>query len=200
MGNVDGLVARLEGERWTAGIIGLGYVGLPLAMTASRAGLDVIGFDVAERRIADLNAVECLVETSAGVEVFHPRSVSFGKGKKEKLKRYLDVTRAEIFFARRVIFVEGAAELMMIDLLAKRVGYDLRDHGVSLISVEGLNFDSFMPLFGGMAIKIPVAVITDADPFIVGADGKTKSHYPSATENITISSNTAHATRHYVMV
>jgi UDP-N-acetyl-D-glucosamine dehydrogenase len=56
MGNVDGLVARLEGERWTAGIIGLGYVGLPLAMTASRAGLDVIGFDVAERRIADLNA------------------------------------------------------------------------------------------------------------------------------------------------
>ncbi len=56
MGNVDGLVARLEGERWTAGIIGLGYVGLPLAMTASRAGLDVIGFDVAERRITELNA------------------------------------------------------------------------------------------------------------------------------------------------
>jgi UDP-N-acetyl-D-glucosamine dehydrogenase len=56
MVNVDGLVARLEGERWTAGIIGLGYVGLPLAMTASRAGLDVIGFDVAEQRVADLNA------------------------------------------------------------------------------------------------------------------------------------------------
>jgi UDP-N-acetyl-D-glucosamine dehydrogenase len=56
MGNVDGLVERLGSERWTAGIIGLGYVGLPLAMTASRAGLDVIGFDVAEQRIADLNA------------------------------------------------------------------------------------------------------------------------------------------------
>jgi UDP-N-acetyl-D-glucosamine dehydrogenase len=56
MGDVDALLARLSGERWTAGIIGLGYVGLPLAMTASRAGLDVIGFDVAERRVADLNA------------------------------------------------------------------------------------------------------------------------------------------------
>jgi UDP-N-acetyl-D-glucosamine dehydrogenase len=56
MGNVDALLARLSGERWTAGIIGLGYVGLPLAMTASRAGLDVIGFDVAEGRVADLNA------------------------------------------------------------------------------------------------------------------------------------------------
>ncbi|MDT1063427.1 ATP-dependent endonuclease [Paracoccus sp. CPCC 101403] len=140
--------------------------------------------------IADLNAVECLIETETGVEVFHPRSVSFGKGKKEKLKRYLDVTRAELFFARRVIFVEGAAELMMIGLLAKRMSYDLRDHGVSLISVEGLNFDSFMPLFGETAIKIPVAVITDADPFIVDAEGRSQPHYPSATENITISSNT----------
>lgn len=141
--------------------------------------------------IADLNAVECLVETDSGVEVFHPRSVSFGKGKKEKLRRYLDVTRAELFFARRVIFVEGAAELMMINLLAKSMGYDLRDHGVSLISVEGLNFDSFMPLFGETAIKIPVAVITDADPYTVDADGKNQPHYPSATESITISSNTA---------
>lgn len=140
--------------------------------------------------IADLNAVECLVETDTGVDVFHPRSVKFAKGKKEKLKRYLDVTRAELFFARRVIFVEGAAELMMINLLAKNMGYDLRNHGVSLISVEGLNFDSFMPLFGETAIKIPVAVITDADPFTVDADGKTQPHYPSETESITISSNT----------
>jgi UDP-N-acetyl-D-glucosamine dehydrogenase len=53
---LDALVERFASERWTAGIIGLGYVGLPLAMTASRAGLDVVGFDVAERRIADLNA------------------------------------------------------------------------------------------------------------------------------------------------
>jgi UDP-N-acetyl-D-glucosamine dehydrogenase len=56
MENVDGLVARFKAERWTAGIIGLGYVGLPLAMTASRAGLDVIGFDVSGQRIVDLNA------------------------------------------------------------------------------------------------------------------------------------------------
>ena len=52
---VDEVLARLRGERWTAGIIGLGYVGLPLAMTASRAGLDVIGFDVAADRVDALN-------------------------------------------------------------------------------------------------------------------------------------------------
>lgn len=75
------------------------------------------------------------------------------------------MTRAELFFARRVIFVEGAAELMVIDALAKVLGFDLREHGISLISVEGLNFDSFLPLFGEKGLRIPVAVITDADPF-----------------------------------
>ncbi len=141
--------------------------------------------------IADLNSIVCLVDTGAKIEVFHPRTVKFEKGKREKLKRYLDVTRAEIFFARRVIFVEGAAELLMVNLLASKVGFDLRNHGVSLISVEGLNFDSFMPLFGKDAIKIPVSVITDADPQKAGADGKLEAHYPTSNEAINVSANTA---------
>jgi putative ATP-dependent endonuclease of the OLD family len=114
--------------------------------------------------IADLDSLVCLVDTGTAVETFLPRSVKFQKGKRDKLERYLDVTRAELFFARRVIFVEGAAELMTVNALAKRIGCDLRQHGVSLISVEGLNFDSFLPLFGDQALKIPVAVLTDADP------------------------------------
>ncbi len=112
-----------------------------------------------------LESLVCLVENDAGVETFFPRDVKFGKGKREKLERYLDVTRAELFFARRVIFVEGAAELMLVDALAKRMDLDLREYGVSLISVEGLNFDSFLPLFGENGLRIPVAVVTDADPF-----------------------------------
>lgn len=113
---------------------------------------------------ADLDSLVCLVGTENGVETFFPRDVAFEKGKREKLERYLDVTRAELFFARRVIFVEGAAELMLISALAEREKFDLRAHGVSLISVEGLNFDSFLPLFGANALKMPVSVITDADP------------------------------------
>lgn len=112
-----------------------------------------------------LESLVCLVENDAGVETFFPRDIKFAKGKREKLERYLDVTRAEIFFARRVIFVEGAAELMLIDALAKLMNLDLREYGVSLISVEGLNFDSFLPLFGEKGLRIPVAVVTDADPF-----------------------------------
>lgn len=142
--------------------------------------------------IADLDCLICLVNTAAAVETFFPRTIEFATGKREKLKRYLDVTRAELFFARRVIFVEGAAELMLMNVLASRAGFDLRKHAVSLISVEGLNFDSFLPLFGEGALKIPVALITDADPAQEqDGDGIPQALYPALGDAVTVSANTA---------
>ena len=49
---LDGIRAR----RLRIGIIGLGYVGLPLAVEFANAGFAVIGFDVDERKIAEINA------------------------------------------------------------------------------------------------------------------------------------------------
>jgi len=43
-------------DRWTAGVIGLGYVGLPLLLTASRANLGGIGFDTSSERASALAA------------------------------------------------------------------------------------------------------------------------------------------------
>ncbi|MDH2915295.1 MAG: AAA family ATPase [Gallionella sp.] len=142
--------------------------------------------------IANLDSLTCLVDTGEKVETFFPRNITFSKGKREKLERYLDITRTEIFFARRVIFVEGAAELMLVSMLAEKAGFKLREHGVSLISVEGLNFDSFMPLFGEKALKIPVSIITDADPMSQPTDGgKPQALYPALNSVVTVSDNTA---------
>ncbi|WP_288972035.1 ATP-dependent nuclease [uncultured Mesorhizobium sp.] len=140
---------------------------------------------------ANLDSIACLVDTGTTVEAFHPRTVKFAKGKREKLERYLDVTRAELFFARRIIFVEGAAELLLVHVLAEISGFNLRHHGVSVISVEGLNFDSFLPLFGENALKIPVAAITDADPQgDETEEGETEPLYPAAGEVVKVSDNT----------
>ncbi len=49
-------------ERWTAGVIGLGYVGLPLAVTATTRGLPTIGFDLSRGRIEQLAAGRSPVE------------------------------------------------------------------------------------------------------------------------------------------
>ena len=46
----------------TIGVIGLGYVGLPLAVTATSRGLDVIGVDISQRKVDDLLAGHSHVE------------------------------------------------------------------------------------------------------------------------------------------
>ncbi len=48
------LLKKIEGKQAKLGVIGLGYVGLPLAVEFARAGFGVIGFDVDERKVAEL--------------------------------------------------------------------------------------------------------------------------------------------------
>ena len=50
------LLDRIAGGSALIGIVGLGYVGLPLALAAARAGLPVLGFDVDAARVAQFNA------------------------------------------------------------------------------------------------------------------------------------------------
>lgn len=50
------LLRRIDTRDYTIGIIGLGYVGIPLALVAARRGFKVIGFDIDANRVADLNA------------------------------------------------------------------------------------------------------------------------------------------------
>lgn len=130
--------------------------------------------------LADIDSICCVYDSPTGPVAFAPRYVEFGKGIKEKLQQYLNVTRAELFFARRIIFVEGAAELFLVETLAKKAGYDLRKHSISVISTDGLNFDAFLPLFGEKAMQIPVAAITDADP-------PKPEAYPAAKDALSLS-------------
>ena len=50
------LLERIAGGSALVGVVGLGYVGLPLALAAARAGLPVLGFDVDAARVAQFNA------------------------------------------------------------------------------------------------------------------------------------------------
>jgi len=52
---LDALKARISGGEARVGILGLGYVGLPLAVEFGAAGLQVTGFDLSERKVASLN-------------------------------------------------------------------------------------------------------------------------------------------------
>jgi len=49
------LLQRVLDRSFRVGIIGLGYVGVPLALAALRAGFDVLGFDINPARVSELN-------------------------------------------------------------------------------------------------------------------------------------------------
>jgi UDP-N-acetyl-D-glucosamine dehydrogenase len=49
----------------TVAVIGLGYVGLPLAVRAVEQGYAVIGFDTHQEKIAKINKQECPIEDAA---------------------------------------------------------------------------------------------------------------------------------------
>ena len=59
---VADLLAAFETKRATIGVIGLGYVGVPLALTAAQAGFPVLGFDVNKPRVAKINRGESVIK------------------------------------------------------------------------------------------------------------------------------------------
>ena len=52
------LKARIESKEAQIGVIGLGYVGLPLAIEFAKAGFSVTGIDIDESKVAGINAGE----------------------------------------------------------------------------------------------------------------------------------------------
>ena len=57
----DSLYARIEAKRARIGVIGLGYVGLPLALAFAEHGFTVLGFDTDESKVSKLNRGESYI-------------------------------------------------------------------------------------------------------------------------------------------
>ena len=50
------LLKKIEEKKIVAGVVGLGYVGLPLAVEKAKAGFKTIGFDVQKAKVDLVNA------------------------------------------------------------------------------------------------------------------------------------------------
>ncbi|MFC3097229.1 ATP-dependent nuclease [Alteraurantiacibacter palmitatis] len=112
--------------------------------------------------VAPLNSLVLLrPEAGAGTKGYSTAAIDFTEGEAEDLSRYLDVTRAELVFARGVILVEGDAERFLIPAFAAELEISLDEHGVTVCSVAGTNFQPYVKLL--CALGIPFSVITDYD-------------------------------------
>ena len=56
MTEFERLMTKIENKSLLVGVIGLGYVGLPLAVSFARKGVEVLGFEKNEKKAANVNA------------------------------------------------------------------------------------------------------------------------------------------------
>lgn len=104
------------------------------------------------------------------------------------LQRFLDSTKANLFFAKGIIMVEGDAENILIPVIADIIGYPLEKYGISIVNVGStafLRYGGIMVRKDGSIIKIPVSVITDCDvrPYDVDPVTKDKKFNEKTTES-----------------
>ncbi len=110
------------------------------------------------------------------VMIQNGRAFSMAKGETELepsdyrfLERFLDVTKANLFFARGVMIVEGDAENILLPTLARLIGRDFTEYGISIVNVGGVGLRRYARIFQRRDIAqagqlgIPVACVTDMD-------------------------------------
>jgi putative ATP-dependent endonuclease of the OLD family len=88
------------------------------------------------------------------------------------LERFLDTTKANLFFAKGVILVEGWAEEQILPALARKmknlqiINNNLTEAGVSIVNVGNTAFLRYARIFKRKVkpeMDIPVSIITDLD-------------------------------------
>lgn len=95
----------------------------------------------------------------------------YPKESKRHLRKFLDTTKAQLFFANGVLLVEGVAEAIIIPILAKKFlteKIDLCKRGIELVNIGGVAFNHFGLLFNNdderKRLLSKCAIITDSDP------------------------------------
>lgn len=113
--------------------------------------------------VAPLRSLVLLRDTAdRGSVATSAASIDLTDDDEDDLARYLDVTRAEMLFARGIILVEGDAEKFLLPVFAASMGHDLDHLGITVCSVAGTNFTPYAKFL--TALGIPFSIITDWDP------------------------------------
>lgn len=120
-----------------------------------------------------LDDLICLTSPALGqINVGYPRAiykeeVSNDMVSKQYVQRFLDATKADMFFANRLVFVEGIAEELLLPVFARYLNKDLTDEHVLVVNMGGRYFNHFLKLFdtkNPYTINKKIVCLTDIDP------------------------------------
>jgi putative ATP-dependent endonuclease of OLD family len=100
------------------------------------------------------------------------------------LKQYMSLHRCDIFFADKVIFIEGATERILLPLMISKVAKNLTFEYVSVIEVGGAYASKFKELIKFIGVK--TLIITDIDSI----DPNSRKTCPADTANAVTQNST----------
>lgn len=135
-----------------------------------------------------LDEIICLHNENGETLVGYPKKVFLNADGTENIKskkyvqRFLDATKSDMLFAKKVLFVEGIAEQLLLSIFANYLEKSLEDNHVAIINVGGRYFNHFLNLFDSHnenTIPKKVVCLTDRDPESKEKpNGKFKKCYP----------------------
>lgn len=157
-----------------------------LEKQAEEKGIQIIVTTHSPNLASTINLENMVIIQNAHVFPLDKDSTKLEPSDYRFLQRFLDVTKANLFFARGVMIVEGDAENILIPTLAKLIDHDFTEHGVSIVNVGGIGLRRYAKIFQrkgttSRELEVPVACVADMDvmpncgPEIIG---KVKSGEP----------------------
>jgi len=118
---------------------------------------------------ADLDSLIVFQEQESEITSVSIKKSNLDDTNKKYLRKFLDVTKCQLFFANGVILVEGISEALLIPVFSEIVGtdYNIEKKGVELINVNGVAFDHFGKLFNSedadIRLNCRCVILTDDD-------------------------------------
>ena len=79
------------------------------------------------------------------------------------IMKFLDVTKSDMLFAKKVIFVEGLAEKLILPKFLEKEGYSYENEHISIIDIGGKHFKYFIDIYEDSNINKKILCITDKD-------------------------------------
>lgn len=99
--------------------------------------------------------------------VIYKKDIAGDMNSKQYVQRFLDATKADMFFANKLIFVEGVAEELLLPVFARYLNKNLTDEHVLVVNVGGRYYNHFLKLFdtnNPYTINKKIVCLTDIDP------------------------------------
>jgi len=113
--------------------------------------------------------INLLVKKNQNTQGILIKNTKLKKENKDFLRKYLDVTKSQLFFARKIIFVEGITEAMLMKAFWNYIYENPDDkfdrQGIEVVNIQGIAFRPYIDLIKNVFTETEVksVIITDDD-------------------------------------